>query len=315
MELCEENAEEDRVGIWLRLYAFIVLSGVLFPRMPYGAAWSLLRYVDDVDGMGQYAWADAIWKLCRGPLSEVQLNGLCLLIQVWFYEHTTIFSNQDGERYPHLASWRKVDHGGMYDATELLAELQESEARGAELQETIIRAYIGTDEYRFYVEDGEGVLSFDERLRCAMEAYALEKEANRRIHAEFALMKDRLLQLEERLQEFGVGNGDAGQGAEAAGGATLTEGTSKPGGLGGAATQDLSSPPNNVNVNLSADTEVERTCNKDVLEQGNSGNRQNVTTFVEEADVQSEPAVEGANENYELARPTDIDDDGIASAA
>ncbi|KAJ8446969.1 hypothetical protein Cgig2_006597 [Carnegiea gigantea] len=118
MELYEENAEEDRVGTWLMLYAFILLSDVLFPRTPYGAAWSLLRYVDDAEGMGQYAWADAIWqvvvdsiedmqrKLCHGPLSEVQLNELCLLIQVqvWFYEHTTIFSNQDGERYPRLAS-------------------------------------------------------------------------------------------------------------------------------------------------------------------------------------------------------------------
>ncbi|KAJ8446292.1 hypothetical protein Cgig2_005823 [Carnegiea gigantea] len=167
-----------------------------------------------------------------------------------------------------------------------------------------------TDEYRFYVEEGEGVLSFDERLRRAREACALEKEANRRIRAEFALMKDRLLQLKERLQEFGAGNGD-----KPLNGATLTEGTSKPGGLGGAATQDPSSPPNNVNVNLFANTEVRRTCNEDVLEQGNSGNRQNVTAFVGEADVQSEPAVEGANENYEQARPADIDDGGIASAA
>ena len=52
-----------------------------------------------------------------------------LLPQVWFYEHTTIFSNKDGERYPRLASWRKADHGGMYDAMELLAELQESEVK------------------------------------------------------------------------------------------------------------------------------------------------------------------------------------------
>ena len=52
MELYEENAEEDRVRIWLRLYAFIVLSGVLFPRTLYEAAWSLLHYMDDVDGMG-----------------------------------------------------------------------------------------------------------------------------------------------------------------------------------------------------------------------------------------------------------------------
>ncbi|KAJ8420361.1 hypothetical protein Cgig2_023217 [Carnegiea gigantea] len=122
MELCEENAEADRVGIWLRLYAFIVVSGVFFPRTPYGAAWSLLHYVDDVDCIGQYAWAEAIWevvvesikdtqkKLARGLFSVVQINGFCLLIQVWFYEHTTRFCRQDGQRFPRIASWRKVDH-------------------------------------------------------------------------------------------------------------------------------------------------------------------------------------------------------------
>ncbi|KAJ8428809.1 hypothetical protein Cgig2_028014 [Carnegiea gigantea] len=276
MELCEENAQEDRVGIWLRLYAFIVLSGVLFPRSPYGGAWSLLRYVDDVEGIGQYAWADAVWqvvvdsiedthrKLCRGPLSEVQLNGLCLLIQVWFYKHTTIFSNQDGERYPRLASWRKVDHGGMYDATELLAELQES----------------------------EGVLSFDERLRHAREAYAKEKEANRRIRAEFVVMKNRLLELEGRLQEFGAGHGDVGRGQKPQLGQHS---------VGQHRRWGQANPVASV-------VQRHRT-------PGDSGNGQNVPTFATEADVQSEPAVEGANERYEQARPADIGDSGIASAA
>ncbi|KAJ8420167.1 hypothetical protein Cgig2_000257 [Carnegiea gigantea] len=281
MELCDENAQEDGVGIWLRLYTFIVLSGVLFPRTPYGAAWSLLRYVDDVEGMGQYAWAEAVWqvvvdsiedtqrKLCRGPLSEVQLNGLCLLIQV---------------------------------------------------QETAVRAYMDTDEYRFYVEDGEGVLSFDERLRRAREAYAKEKEANRRIRAEFAVMKDRVRELEERLQEFGAGHGDGGQGAEGrdgatCSGATQTVGTSKPSGLGGAATQDPRSPHNDVNVNLSAGTEGGRTCYEDVLEEGDSGNGQNVGPFAMEADVQSEPAVEAGNERYEEARPAGVGVGDSSSAA
>ncbi|KAJ8430715.1 LOW QUALITY PROTEIN: hypothetical protein Cgig2_000280 [Carnegiea gigantea] len=304
MELCEENAEEDRVGIRLRLYAFIVLSGVFFPRTPYGAAWSLLYYVDDVDGMGQYVWAEAIWqvvvesiedtqrKLACGPLSEVQLNGLCLLIQVWFYEHTTRFSDQDGKRFPRIASWRKVDHGDMYDATELLAELEESELSFEHTWTQMSTAFMWRME------------SLDEWLRRAKEVHALEKEANRRICAEFALMKDRLLQLEERLQEFSAWNGDAGQGAEAVGGATfsgatVTEGTGKPSGLGGAATQDPSSPPNNVNVNLSANTEVQRTYNEDVPQEVNSGNRHNATIFAEEADMQSEAAVQAANENYE----------------
>jgi len=61
IELCDENAKEHQVGTWLRLYVFIVLSGVFFPHTLYGAAWILLCYTDDVQGMGQYAWAEAIW--------------------------------------------------------------------------------------------------------------------------------------------------------------------------------------------------------------------------------------------------------------
>lgn len=48
----------------------------------------------DVDGMTEYAWTEAVWrvvvetikdtqrKLSNGPLSKVQLNGFCVLIQV-----------------------------------------------------------------------------------------------------------------------------------------------------------------------------------------------------------------------------------------
>ena len=92
--LCEECSADDRVGVWMKIYAFMVLSGVLFPRTPYGAAWNLLQYVEDIDRMGEYAWAEAVWrvlvetiedtqrKLYEGPISEVQLNGFCVLIQV-----------------------------------------------------------------------------------------------------------------------------------------------------------------------------------------------------------------------------------------
>jgi len=78
----------------MKMYAFMVLGGVLFLRTPYGAAWNLLQYVEDIDRMGEYAWAEAVWrvlvetiedtqrKLYEGPISEVQLNGFCVLIQV-----------------------------------------------------------------------------------------------------------------------------------------------------------------------------------------------------------------------------------------
>ena len=93
-ELCEENSDDDRVGLWLQIYAFVILSGVLHPCTPYGAAWTLLHYVEDMNEIREYAWAEAVWrvlvetiedtqkKLSKGPLSEVQLNGFCVLIQV-----------------------------------------------------------------------------------------------------------------------------------------------------------------------------------------------------------------------------------------
>ena len=33
------------------------MSGTL-----YGATWELKLYADDVQGMGRYAWAEAVWK-------------------------------------------------------------------------------------------------------------------------------------------------------------------------------------------------------------------------------------------------------------
>jgi len=41
--LCEECSTDDRVGVWMKIYDFMVLSGVVFPRTPYGAAWNLLQ--------------------------------------------------------------------------------------------------------------------------------------------------------------------------------------------------------------------------------------------------------------------------------
>ncbi|KAJ8451316.1 hypothetical protein Cgig2_014088 [Carnegiea gigantea] len=52
--LYEENNDDDRVGLWVRIYAFMIMSGVLFPHTPYGAAWGMLQYIEDIDRMGEY---------------------------------------------------------------------------------------------------------------------------------------------------------------------------------------------------------------------------------------------------------------------
>jgi len=91
--LCEKNTGEEQLELWLKLYTWLVLSGLLFPRAMYGAAWELQRYANDVHGMSHYAWAEAVLRymvhsfddmqrrFCN-PVSHIQFNGFSLFIQV-----------------------------------------------------------------------------------------------------------------------------------------------------------------------------------------------------------------------------------------
>lgn len=217
-KLCEENNGDEQVGLWLRLYVFMVLSGVLFPRTPYEAAWSMLHYIEDVDGMASYAWVEAMWRVLvetmedtqriDGSLSEVQLNGFCLIIQAWFYEHTTRFGDQDKKQFPRIGSWVKVDHGGRYDADELLRDIKEGEVipvlypREREMQHSVVWQFMAIDAYGYYVHDGEGWLSVDERLRRTREAYTLERTAHEKTKIEMQKLEEQLIELKLRLRTY-----------------------------------------------------------------------------------------------------------------
>ena len=93
VNLCERYGAEEEVELWLKMYAWFVLSGVFFPRGVYVAAWELERYANDVGGMSKYAWAEAIWRYLveslddmqrrlANAVSEIQFNGFSLLLQV-----------------------------------------------------------------------------------------------------------------------------------------------------------------------------------------------------------------------------------------
>ncbi|KAJ8427742.1 hypothetical protein Cgig2_021069 [Carnegiea gigantea] len=176
-ELCEENNEDEQVGLWLRLYVFMVLSGVLFPRTLYEAAWSMLHYVDDVTGMADYARAEAVW---------VKVS--------------------HGGRYDANELLRDI----MED--EVISVLY---PREHEIVHPVVRQFMATDAYDYYMDDGEvcqfvwygfelfcacvgdyttfkmtvndhivcditwkGWLNVDEHLRRAREAYTLAKSAH-----------------------------------------------------------------------------------------------------------------------------------------
>ena len=65
-----EKNGDDWVRLWVRIYAFFILSGALFPRTPYGAAWGMLHYVEDIDGMSQYNWAEAVWRVVMETIED-----------------------------------------------------------------------------------------------------------------------------------------------------------------------------------------------------------------------------------------------------
>ncbi|KAJ8425386.1 hypothetical protein Cgig2_018475 [Carnegiea gigantea] len=105
-KLLDANKELEKLGLWLSLYAWRVMSGVMFPRTPYGAAWSVQKYIEDV----------------------------------WLYEHTTRFTQRDKCRFPRLASWDSVNHGGRYGAFLLVEGIKESEkSRAHELEARLKR--------------------------------------------------------------------------------------------------------------------------------------------------------------------------------
>ena len=93
MYLCEQNAREEQPQVWLKLYTWFVMSGLLFPRGVYVAAWELEHYADDVEGLIRYAWAEAVWRYlvdaiedmqCRlsSDVSQIKFIGFSLLLQV-----------------------------------------------------------------------------------------------------------------------------------------------------------------------------------------------------------------------------------------
>ncbi|KAJ8429005.1 hypothetical protein Cgig2_025672 [Carnegiea gigantea] len=135
----------------------------MFPRTPHGVAWSVQKYIEDVHRMGEYAWAKVVQHFCveaveemqrklEGPISGVKMNDFSLLIQVWFYKHTTRFVKHDKG---------SVDHGGRYDAFELAAGIKEFDIipilrpQEKEMMVPTVRDFMKIDGFGYYVFDAE----------------------------------------------------------------------------------------------------------------------------------------------------------------
>jgi len=86
LELCRLDNSIESVGLFRKLYALLVLSGLLFLHYAEGVSWDLIDLVDDVDCMADYNWLAVIWQLLVDAIEEMkdkmhttkylQINGL-----------------------------------------------------------------------------------------------------------------------------------------------------------------------------------------------------------------------------------------------
>ncbi|KAJ8423572.1 hypothetical protein Cgig2_013325 [Carnegiea gigantea] len=154
-KLLNANKALEKLELWLSLYAWRVMSGVMFLRTPYRAAWSVQKYMEDVCEMGEYMWAEAVWRVLieaveeiqwklKGPVFDVQMNGFSLLTQVIPVLHpqeeemllptVRAFMNTDGFRdYILDGEELRAEKGKHVDALRML-EFWESHTHELEAQ-------------------------------------------------------------------------------------------------------------------------------------------------------------------------------------
>ncbi|KAJ8435706.1 hypothetical protein Cgig2_002663 [Carnegiea gigantea] len=125
-----------------------------------------MKYMEDVHGMDEYAWAKAVWHVLIEAIEEMQWKLEGPVFDVRFDKHITRFAQHDKCRFPQLASRDSVDHGGRYNAFQLVEGIKESKE---EMLVPTVRAFMKTDGFRDYILDGE--------LEARLKMYAAPSEA------------------------------------------------------------------------------------------------------------------------------------------
>jgi len=92
IELCRQHNTVNSLPMFRKLFSLLVVSGLFFPRSAGGVAWELIDLVEDVDRLGDYNWAAAVWQFLVDALGEtkekmrrtknVQISGFAIVLQV-----------------------------------------------------------------------------------------------------------------------------------------------------------------------------------------------------------------------------------------
>ncbi|KAG9444809.1 hypothetical protein H6P81_016149 [Aristolochia fimbriata] len=75
-----------------KLVVLMVFVCILFPQANYGVPLTLYRYIDDLNGLKEYAWGEALHRHLVLQLSRKKAKnngyfaGCALAVTVWYYE-------------------------------------------------------------------------------------------------------------------------------------------------------------------------------------------------------------------------------------
>ncbi|KAJ8446521.1 hypothetical protein Cgig2_027483 [Carnegiea gigantea] len=141
-----------------------------------------MKYMEDICRIGEYAWAEAMRRVLVEAIEEIQrkLEGLCgsTSTQQGLQNMTSVSS----------LNWqvRIVSTMGKFDG--IIGDPYVA-LLGEEMLVPTVRAFMKTDGFRDYVLDGEGVLSYEERLQRAREELHAEKGKHSRANELEARLK------------------------------------------------------------------------------------------------------------------------------
>ncbi|XP_077252849.1 uncharacterized protein LOC143892252 isoform X2 [Tasmannia lanceolata] len=110
-----DNDDRESIEMTVKLLLLLLFSTVLFTQTMHKVHASFFPYIDNIESIGNFAWANAVYEylldsLNRCSTRKCRLAGCSIVMQVWIFEHTKLWSSSDPNALPRLFKWKTKLH-------------------------------------------------------------------------------------------------------------------------------------------------------------------------------------------------------------
>ncbi|XP_077210688.1 uncharacterized protein LOC143846158 [Tasmannia lanceolata] len=106
------NDDKESIELTVKLLLLLLFSTVLFTQTEHKVHRSLFPYIDNIGSTCNFAWAYAVYDDVIEHLNALSttgkghLAGCSIVLQVWIFEHTTLWTSSDPVALPRLFKWK-----------------------------------------------------------------------------------------------------------------------------------------------------------------------------------------------------------------